>query len=102
MFNSSYNLRTIAMPLVFITPNKAIVTRFALQSLEIKVTTIEQMSHIPFNIHSLNVQMTNKQLANVGCTYITMLFSTKLGRTFSIKAFFYGKTIHGHSLYDNL
>ncbi len=42
-----------------------------------------------------------KQLANAGCTQITMVFSTKLGRTFSTKAFLGGKTIYGHNLYDN-
>lgn len=60
------------------------------------------MSHTPFNIRRLNVQMANKKLANVGCKYISMMFSTKLSRTFSTKAFLNGKTIHGHSLYDNL
>jgi hypothetical protein len=42
------------------------------------------------------------KLANEGCTYIVMVFSTKLSKTFSTKAFLDGKTPCGHNLHDNL
>jgi hypothetical protein len=38
------------------------------------------MSYTPFNIHKLNVQGANKQLANVGYTYKLVVFSTKLNK----------------------
>jgi hypothetical protein len=42
------------------------------------------------------------KLANEGCTYIVMVFSIKLSKTFSTKAFLDGKTPCGHNLHDNL
>jgi hypothetical protein len=60
------------------------------------------MSCAPFDIHKSNVQVVDKQLNNVDYTYIIMIFSTKLCKTFSTKVIFDGKTIHGHNLYDNL
>ncbi len=74
MSNISYNLGAIVMPHVSIISKKPIVTCFASQLLEIKLTTTTKMSCIPFDIHRLNVQVVDTQLANVGCTYMVMFF----------------------------
>ncbi len=102
MSNNSCNLRTIVMPHVSIISKRPIVTCFASQLLEIKLTTTTKMSCIPFDIHRSNAQLANTQLANVGCTYMVMIFSTKLGKTNSAKTFLNGKTTREHNLYDNL
>jgi hypothetical protein len=39
------------------------------------------------------MQVADKQLANVGCTYELMIFSTKVGRPISSKPFLDEKTI---------
>ncbi len=90
----------VTTPLV--TSNNPIVTCFTTQSLEIKLTITTKMSCTPFNIHKSNVQGANKQLTNVGYTYKFMVFSTKLSKIVSTKAFLDWKTICGHNLYDTL
>jgi hypothetical protein len=46
--------------------------------------------------------MAYTQLANVGYTYMVMVFSIELGKIDSTKTFLDGKTTHEHNLYNNL
>jgi hypothetical protein len=45
-----------------------------------KLTTMAKTSHVQLNIHRSKVQMVDKQSANVGTTYVVMVFSTKFGK----------------------
>jgi hypothetical protein len=66
LFSSSYNLKTIATPVMFVTSNSPIVTCFASQSLKMKLTTMAKTSHVQLNIHRSKVQVVDKQSTNVG------------------------------------
>lgn len=80
------------MLLMSITSNKPIVTCFDSYFLEIKLITTMNVTFLTFTN-----RVAHKQLNNFDCTYIIMVFSTKLCKTFSTKIFFDGKIIHGHN-----
>jgi len=84
-------------PFVSIALNKSIVTCLSSQLLDRKLTTTSNMSCTPTNIHISKVNVAKKDV-DANYTYVTKVFSIKVGKISSINTFFDGKTTFGHNL----
>jgi hypothetical protein len=94
---SARSLIAMVAPLVSIALNKLIVTCLGSQLLDRKLITTSNMSCTPTNIHRAKVNVAKKDV-NASYTYVTKVFSIKVGRISSANTFFDGKTTFGHNL----
>jgi hypothetical protein len=94
---SACSLIAMVAPFVSVALNKSIVTCLGSQLLDRKLTTTSNMSCTPTNIHRSKVNVA-KEDVNASYTYVTKVFSIKIGKISSTNIFFDGKTTFGHNL----
>jgi hypothetical protein len=84
-------------PLVIVALNKLIVTCLGPQLLDTKLITTSNTSCTPTNIHRAKANVAKKDV-NASYTYVTKVFSIKVGKISSTNTFFDGETTFGHNL----
>ncbi len=84
-------------PPILIISNNLIVMSFGSLMLEIKFTTITNMSYAPFDM-----QRSNVHVVNASCTHVFKVFSTNFGHNFFHTYFPSGNTTLWNNLYANI
>ncbi len=94
---SSIKYLTNSCPIVLIASNKPRITCFDFQLDPQKIMTKINTSCAPLNMHKSKFVVAQLQSFNQGKTYISLVFSTQLGKTMFENNFREGNYTQGHN-----